>query len=387
MEELEKRVTKESEKNVFQRLLAKLGLEKNEDKAAVKQLLKNIKKNPMDAESYGELGLAYFRGQGIEQNTEEAFRLLKKSYGLGCKEVCTSLAVFYIEGHGVKIDLDEGIRLLNEALENGEDVALRMLGEVYYKDKRDYDKAYEYLKKSNEKVGDSLTKFDLGLCYKYGRGVEQNQQESFKLFKECADLGDKIGVQKVGECYMLGEGVARDEQEAIKWFKQGMEMGDMASFYSMGMAYLAGQGVEKNPEQAFKFFLEGAKYEGSDSTAGVLGRCYYQGIGTPVDYDKAYECFSRSAKVGDKISECMVGVCYDEGRGVAKDMFEATRIFKKLAKEGHADAQYYLGRAYAMGRGVPRDLKEARKWLVKSVQQENSAITLEALKLLKKMGY
>ena len=54
----------------------------------------------------------------------------------------------------------------------------------------------------------------------------------------------------LGMCYKNGRGVAQDNEEAVRWFTESAEKGNTNAKFVLGVLYQAGTRVEKNPNQA-----------------------------------------------------------------------------------------------------------------------------------------
>jgi hypothetical protein len=55
--------------------------------------------------------------------------------------------------------------------------------------------------------------------YYFGRGVEQNYAEAFRLYKQAAELGYAPAQNSLGRAYENGLGVAVDQDKAVYWYK------------------------------------------------------------------------------------------------------------------------------------------------------------------------
>ena len=89
----------------------------------------------------------------------------------------------------------------------------------------------------------------------------------------------------------------------------------------------------------------------------------------PLDHTKAFECFKKSADMGNENAQIRVGFCYQNGTGVEQNKAEAVKWYRKAAEQGNASAQCLLGDCYCKGNGVEQDKEEGARWLHKSAQQ------------------
>jgi uncharacterized protein len=56
----------------------------------------------------------------------------------------------------------------------------------------------------------------MGLAYKEGRGVDQNDEEAVKWYRAAADQGHADGQFLMGVAYKDGQGVDQSDEEAVQ---------------------------------------------------------------------------------------------------------------------------------------------------------------------------
>ena len=61
---------------------------------------------------------------------------------------------------------------------------------------------------------------NLGCLYQFGKGVEKDEAEAFRLFTLAAEKGHRIAYNNLGECYENAHGVEKDLQKAKYWYKK-----------------------------------------------------------------------------------------------------------------------------------------------------------------------
>ena len=83
---------------------------------------------------------------------------------------------------------------------------------------------------------------------------------------------------------------------------------------------------------AFYWYSKGAAQNHAKSLFH-LGRCYYKGKGTAVDYKKAVQYYTKAANQGSADGSFGLGKCYMKGRGVELDMEKAKSLFAKAIKD------------------------------------------------------
>ena len=89
-------------------------------------------------------------------------------------------------------------------------------------DKKDYGEAFKYYKLAAEQ-GNLDAQYKLGVCYYFGRGVEESYTESVKWFRIAAEKGHAEALCLLGYSYCWGNGVEQSYIEAVKWLIKAIE--------------------------------------------------------------------------------------------------------------------------------------------------------------------
>lgn len=105
-----------------------------------------------EAEAQYELGMCYYKGDGVEQNHEEAVKWFCESAEQGYAPAQFNIGVRYAIGYGVEQNHAEALKWYNLSAEQG------------------YAPAQFYL----------------GSCYENGDGVERNHEEAVKWYRKAA---------------------------------------------------------------------------------------------------------------------------------------------------------------------------------------------------------
>ncbi len=148
-------------------------------------------------------------------NGIKAYR--NKDYGRAMKEFKASdskdsnynLGVMYFKGEGVKADRLQGLELFKKAAEQGQMNAQFILGTLYDKGEdvlQDRAVAARWYRKAAEQ-GHVQAQFNLGLMYTNGEGVEKNRKQAVPLLKKAARQGHKGAGKLLG---VMGEEVPRE---------------------------------------------------------------------------------------------------------------------------------------------------------------------------------
>lgn len=149
-----------------------------------------VKRN--DPRSLFELGVMYWKGNGVPQDYVKAAEYYRKAAELGHAEAQYSLGTLYKGGAGVPRNYVEAAKWYRMAAEQGLKEAQFHLGYVYYN----------------------------------GEGVPRNYTEAAKWFRIVAEQGFYSDAQfRLGSMYAKGEGVPQDYGEAAKWYRKAAAQG------------------------------------------------------------------------------------------------------------------------------------------------------------------
>ncbi len=119
-------------------------------------------------------------------------------------------------------------------------------------------------------------------------------QDNTEAYRKAADQGDAEAQWRLGLAYRQGKGVSQDDTEAMKWFRKAAEQGNIKAQCSLGNMYIIGEAVPKDYIEAMKWFRKAAE-QGDDVGQYDLGEMYYQGKGVPKDFVQALMWWNLSA--------------------------------------------------------------------------------------------
>ena len=87
---------------------------------------------------------------------------------------------------------------------------------------------------------------NLGVMYRYGRGVPQDDSEARRWYRLAADQGHAGAQFNLGLTYADGRGVTQDDDEAARWFRLAADQGHAEAQYYLSLLYGAGRGVPQD---------------------------------------------------------------------------------------------------------------------------------------------
>ena len=216
--------------------------------------------------------------------------------------------------------------------------------------------------------GDAKAQHELGVRYKFGRGLGQDDAVAVSWFRRAAAQGYAAAQASLGYGYASGRGVLQDHAEAVRWYRRAADQGHARGQNNLGYAYETGRGVSQDHAEAVRWYHLAAE-QGDAFGQGNLAAMYRDGRGVARDDEAAVRWLRRAADQGSTNSQYNLGWMYANGRGVRRNDEEALRWYRRAAEEGHATAQYALGLRYENGRGVERDRLEAARWYRQAADQ------------------
>ncbi len=231
------------------------------------------------------LGMAYYSGEGVEQNAAKALNYLLRAEENYAPDLYCNL----MEHKAIVLQkLDRHL----EAYQIARVFSVDGMGCKECHAVNGYDSSLKRCPFFQKIMAE---------CFEKGEGVKENSAKSAEYYKKAADMGMSIPQIKIAECYYKGKGVVKDREEAFRYYHLAAEQGHPFAQYSVGFLYANGQGVERNTEKA-KEWLTKAVENGNESakielerinnTASVpqlLGRVYSWPQVTGGD---AFRCFS-----------------------------------------------------------------------------------------------
>lgn len=154
-----------------------------------------------NAEAQFAIGKCYFDGDGVKKDVLQAFTWFRKASEQGCGEAWYYLGLCYETYRLPGLSLLAGIGIDSQK-----------------------GKAFECYQKAAEK-GVAAAQFRLAHCYMYGRGVEKNEEEAFKLYEKVSKEVDALKPSPTRsvrldartewiKCYLYGKGVKQDMKKA-----------------------------------------------------------------------------------------------------------------------------------------------------------------------------
>ena len=290
---------------------------------------------------YSLAGL-YYRGQGVEQDYEQALHLYECSSEQGNPYADYELAKMFRDGIGTEKNAFQA-----------DTHFLRAFNGFFQLERNSHDDKLQYR---------------LGQMLHTGTGTEKDDRAAADFWERSAKLGNINAQYALGKLW-LESGTGNPEQ-AVGWITKAADGGNAAAQYALGKLYRDGVYVQQNVGKAVELFTLSAEQK-SEYAAYQLGRLYLAGEGIPKEVDAAIKWLSLSADLGNQYAQYALGSLYLSGEDTPQDILKAVAMFKLAANQKNEYAQYRLGRLYLVGEHLQKDVETAVCWLAASAEQGN----------------
>ncbi len=291
------------------------------------------------------IGSMYSNGHGVITDYYEAEKYYKSAVGNGCKEAQSSLDTCR---YNICLDLFEkkqyqkAIDYFMTIPESKEtDDILMKIGESFQKMK-DWQRAEEsYRKMKNSSESQKRIIKCCREAEKFYNSSVENKQKGIEYLEKAAGENDNDSIESLGNYYYT----ACSYQDAKKWFQKGASNGSLACMFWLAKTLLQIKDgpldsftfLRKNSEIAYIWYLTAARKDYIPAMNG-LANCYYNGIGTDKNKDKAIEWYNKASAKGDLESTYNLGMIYWNDNNKE----EAVKYWKQAAKKGHKGAINFL---------------------------------------------
>ncbi len=205
---------------------------------------------------------------------------------------------------------------------------------------------------------------DAGAMRSIGGMHEKNNQmsEAQRWYERAAKQGDASATLALGRL-LIDSG---HEAEGVSWLREAADKGSVSAKVELGRAYRDGVGLPVNRQRAIALFTEAMK-AGSDAAALEIADAYAQGVGVPRNPGKAVEIYRIASARGSATATKRLARMYiQQSSGTLPE--EARRLIGDAAAHGDTKAMLFLADAERSGRFGQRNPKAAFEWYQKAAR-------------------
>ena len=195
--------------------------------------------------------------------------------------------------------------------------------------------------------------------YEHGRGdlIPPEPEKEVPIMCRGAELGYPEWMYAYAHYLHYTE---EKDKEALSWALKAAEAGHLWSWHIVGDLYWDGKDVEHNQSYSIECYEKTAGYGNDSYACRQLGRMYFNGWGTAVDYARAVQWLERDEEP-EWIKYDLLGICYLLGYGCQQDPARGKAYLEKSKDSPYKN--YGLGMMYAEGLGVREDIEQGVVYL------------------------
>jgi hypothetical protein len=199
-----------------------------------------------------DLGLAYEKGLGVQQDLAQAVSLFRKAANQGNADAQFRLGVMYANGlGGLAKDDAQAVSLFRKAAEQKNAYAEFILGAAYDSGQfgltKDDALAVSWWRKAAEQ-GNAYAEYWLGVKYANGLGgLTKDYAQAVSWWRKAADQGEVDAEYLLGGSYANGlGGLTRDDAQALSWLQKAADQG-----YALAKDAIANVHARQQQEQQY----------------------------------------------------------------------------------------------------------------------------------------
>lgn len=258
-------------------------------------------------EAAQQLALVYAQGlAGTPRDMTRAVQLFEKAADAGNQRAQLNLGILYFRGQGVPRDLVQARAWLEKAAAEDDPYALYALARSVEESDgsaiADPIRATDLYRRAAEK-GHPLAALRYGLALADGTGIKQNvlAAQRWLLIAQKDDVPEAA--------LALGDMTARTPpsrdtasretilQNAAAWYAVAANAGVASAQFKLGNAYYAGAGVTRDVSQAANWYTRAAR-QGLPEAQQLLSVLLLGGLGGPADPVEGYKWLLLAEKAG-----------------------------------------------------------------------------------------
>ena len=308
--------------------------------------------NQGNASAQYNLGVMYYKGDGILQDHSKAIEWFQKAANQGHTNAQYNLEAMQSNNEG---GYQENIEF--QRISEPVPVFVRS-SNANLTSITPYPSAYESVLIAEADIQLAQAEAGIELATSINSGIKPEN-----LLETRAKRGDANAQYILGLEYFGGFGRVKDYRKALEWYQKSANQGHIKAQHELGGMYYYGNGTTKNAKKAVEWW-EKAANQGNVDAQYNLGIAYQKGYGnygSGKDYKKAITWYQKAANQGDAGAQNNLGYMYSMGLGIRQNHKKAFEWYQKSSNQGNIDGRNNVGRMYLKGNGVRQNKAPGRK--------------------------
>ena len=208
---------------------------------------------------------------------------------------------------------------------------------ICYGMQQDYKNSYEYTNRAYKLDNNNKdANYNLGFLYENGFHVDKNLNKAIVYYEKALEQKYNLAAYALGFIYSNKDYQYHDVNKALDYFTKALNGGINAA-----IAYICDIYIWDKKEYKKVFEIATSEKYDPEYVAEALGDLYYNGYYVPVDYDKAYSCYTILENISSSI-QYKIGRCYFFGHGVEMDKAKGHELIYLSAKANYKPALKFL---------------------------------------------
>ena len=166
---------------------------------------------------------------------------------------------------------------------------------------------------------------------------EEEKAEQVQVLEQLWQSGFTLAAYQLGKCWRDGRGVLPDDEQAELWFRRAADAGYDFAQYALGKLLQS----QHRMDEAVSWY-EKAAAPGHSRAADPRGKQYNVGEEFPQELPKTVAYLTESAQQGNQYAQYALGKLYLTGQGVKQDREQAWTYFYESAEQGNEYAAFFL---------------------------------------------
>jgi len=151
------------------------------------------------------------------------------------------------------------------------------------------EKESERRNKKRLEANDPRAIYELGLCYSEGLdGFTRDYNKALEYFHRAIDLGYTEAYCNIGFAYKYGRGVEVDEEKALHYYELAAMRGDVPARYNLGN----NEARARNIDRALRHYMIAIR-SGNPNSLESIKELYSKGYATKGDYTTALQAYQE----------------------------------------------------------------------------------------------
>lgn len=186
-----------------------------------------------EPDAWFQLAEHQFFGFGMKTNKKAALKKYQKAAELGSVDAIFQLGYFYQKGKVVRKDKKKALLYFEQAAKQEHELGITYVLKHYFEDKQNHEKEINYWAEQAKEMHSA--QIDTVLGYKFY--INKEYKEALKWLKRAFDEGKSVSSVLISDCYRFGLGVEKDEEMAKRWVLKGANQGDEQAILNLKARY------------------------------------------------------------------------------------------------------------------------------------------------------